>query len=210
MPNENMNLPNDGSNNAPSNQEPTPPSEPAPPSESPKTFTQEEVNRMMAREKNEGKKSVLRELGVEDIDSAKNSLAEYAKVLDAQKTDLQKANEAKEALNKQLIESQQDKAAMEAKYNLLLEGCNKDSIEEALVLVMSKVNDETDFAAAVAQVKEKVPSLFSDSGTKQPQLGTGNSLKHNRQPNGAEQSLGSRLAANSKNSRPKTNPYFSK
>ena len=110
MPNENMNLPNDGSNNAPSNQEPMPPSEPAPPSEPPKTFTQEEVNRMMAREKNEGKKSVLRELGVEDVDSAKNSLAEYAKVLDAQKTDLQKANEAKEALNNQLIESQQDKA----------------------------------------------------------------------------------------------------
>ena len=59
-----------------------------------KVFTQEEVSRMMAEEKRQGRMSVLKELGVEDEASAKDALSKYQAGIEAQKTDLQKAQDA--------------------------------------------------------------------------------------------------------------------
>ena len=51
-----------------------------------KTFTQEEVNRLMKAEKESAKKALLKELGVEDAKSAKEGLAKYKEILDKDKT----------------------------------------------------------------------------------------------------------------------------
>ena len=59
-----------------------------------KVFTQEEVSRMMAEEKRQGRMSVLKELGVEDEASAKDALSKYQAGIEAQKSDLQKAQDA--------------------------------------------------------------------------------------------------------------------
>ena len=59
-----------------------------------KTFTQEEVNRLMKTEKESAKKALLKELGVEDAKSAKEGLAKYKEILDKDKSAAEKAGEA--------------------------------------------------------------------------------------------------------------------
>ena len=58
-----------------------------------KTFTQEEVNAMMAAEKRQGKNSVLKELGFEDLNKAKEAIQGYNQYLETQKTTEQKRPE---------------------------------------------------------------------------------------------------------------------
>lgn len=180
----------------------------AEPSESePKTFTQEEVSHMMAKEKREGRQSVLNELGVENLDTAKNSLAEYKKIVEAQKTEAQKAADAQAELNNKLVQAQRDKQTSDAKLQLLIEGCNKDNIDEALVLVMAKISDSTDFSEAIKQVKEKLPLLFEDASS-QNKGGTGSPVGHNRNKPKEEGTLASRLAKSALANTPEKNPYF--
>lgn len=187
-----------------------PKSEPQPdPAEPPRTFTQEEVNRMMAKEKNEGRKSVLKELGIENIDDAKNNLSAYNKLKESQMTELEKATEAQKRLEGEKAAAQKAQEIAEGKLKLLTEGCNKENLDEALVLVMSKVSDATDFDAALKQVKEKIPSMFTDDN---PQ-GTGSPVGHKRNP-GTDKpgTMGARLAGRNKPdpNKSKPNPYFSR
>ena len=89
-----------------------------------RTFTQAEVNAMMAREKNHGRASVLNELGIEDNGNLKESLAGYKQWVASQKTDLQKAQEslatertAKETAQSELQKANNKLAAIQAGVN---------------------------------------------------------------------------------------------
>lgn len=53
-----------------------------------KTFTQEQVNKMMTREKNQGRNAVYKELGINPKDS--KSIAMVKALIDSQKTDEEK------------------------------------------------------------------------------------------------------------------------
>lgn len=55
-----------------------------------KTFTQEDVNALLKKEKESAKKALLKELGVEDAKSAKEGLEKYKEILEKDKTDAQK------------------------------------------------------------------------------------------------------------------------
>ena len=203
-----------GGGSEPAPTEPQPKTDPQPqpdpaPTEPPRTFTQEEVNRMMAKEKNEGRKAILKELGIENVDDAKNNLSEYAKLKEAQMSELDKATQAQKKLEGEKAAAVKAQEVAEGKLKLLTEGCNKENLDEALVLVMSKVSDATDFDTALKQVKEKVPSLFTSNNP----LGTGKDLGHPRKPAGTEPgSLGARLAGRGKPdpNKSKPNPYFSR
>lgn len=59
-----------------------------------KTFTQEEVNRLLKAEKESAKKGLLKELGVEDAKSAKEGLAKYKEIMDKDKSEADKAKES--------------------------------------------------------------------------------------------------------------------
>lgn len=179
------------------------PNEPAP-----RTFTQEEVNRLMAREKNEGRRSVLKELGVEKIDDAKSSLQAYKEYQDAQKTSEQKANEEKQNLQNQLKAAQSEKNLAESKLALFTSGCNKDFIDEALVLVNAKISDEVTFEQAIEDVKKKFPAMFESSeisGAK----GTGTGVNRKNASNSNSDSLATTLAKQRVKTT-QTNPYFKK
>lgn len=118
-----------------------------------KTFTQEDVNRMMAAEKEQGRRSILKELGVEDVGSAKESLQKYQEYLNSQKTELEQAQASQAKL-------QSDYAAAIAKANhaenclaAMKLGANTESIDDLVALAVTKVSDTKDFETVLSEMK---------------------------------------------------------
>ena len=191
------------------NPEPNPNPNPEPnpnpnPNPAPKMYSQEDVNRMMANEKRQGRSSVLRELGIdpEDKDGIKNAKA----TLDSHKTQQQLDSEA--LTNEKTARAEADKRAVtaERKLSLVTSGCKKEFVDEVMALASAKVTDTVDFDAAIKAVKEKCPAFFEEDGG---DPGTGGGQGHRRQQQGKKPGdLGSRLAQGVVSSTPKENPYF--
>ncbi len=83
-----------------------------------KTFTQDQVNKMMTREKNQGRNAVYKELGLNPKD--KNMVNMFKAFIESQKTDEEKAAE-KEAENQTKINEAEQRAMVAeicAKYPL--------------------------------------------------------------------------------------------
>lgn len=163
------------------------------PTENPaeKTFTQAEVNRMMAAEKRQGRASVLNELGIDAKD--KDALAKLKQLIDDNKTEGQKQSERLKELETTLSTAEQRAQKAEYKLAVLTMGCNPIYVDDVLTLAQSRVTDTVDFEAALKDVKTKFPAFF---GSTDP--GTGNSQSHGRNDGKDTKpgSYGARLAAN--------------
>ena len=171
-----------------------------------KTFTQEEVNRMLANEKRQGRNSVLKDLGIdpEDKDGVKNAKG----ILDSQKTQAQRDSEALSAEKTARAEAEAKATAAERKMAVMLSGCKKEFIDEVTALAAVKVNDSTDFEAALKAVKEKCPAFFGEDEGNPAPGGTGKGQGHRRQGGSKPGEFGSRLAQGAVSNTPKENPYF--
>ena len=173
-----------------------------------KTFTQAEVNRMMAREKHQGANSVYNELGIKPGD--KKTLSAIKEYLASQKSDEQKALEAEAAQASEIAKANERAAIAEAKAEAMMIGVQTQFVEDATTLALAKVaaEDGTDIKTALGELKTKYPIWFGaakeDSGedkkdtgkSKVGQKGTGSSVKASEKDKGGEaKSLGARLAA---------------
>ena len=170
-----------------------------------RTFTQTEVNAMMAKEKDQGRKAILKELGVEDVKNAKDALDRYKQFLESQKTDLQKAQDAAAETEKNRKALEDELNATNQKLTALMMGCASEKVEDVCVLARARMNDKTTFEQAMELVKQNYPDLF---GSQAQAKGTGSNL--NPQSKGGQassQGYGQRLAARYKSGN-KSNPYF--
>lgn len=175
-----------------------------------KTFTQEEVNRLMKAEKESAKKALLKELGVEDAKSAKDGLAEYKKILDKDKTDAQKAQDDLAAETKAKTEAEKRALLAEAKVEVLSAGCKPEYLDDVITLAMTKVSDDKDLATVVKEMKEdtKYLAFFGESDSGSGDKGTGGGAGFKRKEGSDKKGgLGSRLGAQVANNTTK-NPYF--
>lgn len=172
-----------------------------------KTFTQEEVNRMLAAEKRQGKSSVLKALGLDPNDKEAEKKAK--EILDQHKTQQQLDNEALEREKNARADAEGKATAAERKYLTLVSGCKKDFVEEVMALASAKVNDTTTYENALKAVKEKCPGFFEDEEDGSGDDGTGSGQGHKRQKqNRKPGSLGASLAQSVVSNSNKTNPYF--
>lgn len=118
-----------------------------------KTFSQADVNRMMAAEKESGRRSILKELGVEDITSAKEGLQKYQEYLNSQKTELQQAQEAQTKLQSEcaaaIAEANHAKSCIAA----MKLGANADSIEDLVALAATKVTNDKTLETVLSEMK---------------------------------------------------------
>lgn len=171
------------------------------------TFTQADLNRIGAQEKANGKKAILKELGFTDEASAKDAMKQFKAWQDSQKTEEQKtAEKIQNATNAQnLAEQRADKA--EKKLEIIKAKGNPDCIDDIMVLVSARINDTTDFNAALKAVQTAYPNFFDQSSGNNPDNGTGGGLNHQRQQSGNSGGIGARLAQNRAKSTSK-NPYF--
>lgn len=134
-----------------------------------KTFSQQDVNNIVARESKSATEKMLRDLGVDNFDNAKDGLQKFKEWQEAQKTEAEKQAEAltqAEAENKSLKAQAE---ALEAKLTALGAGVDPQYIDEVILLAQAQVNDDTDIAQAIEAVVAKFPTFTVTAKAQEPQ-----------------------------------------
>lgn len=159
-----------------------------------RVFTQAEVNRMMKAEKEKGRCSILKELGVEDVKNAKDALQNYQQYLDNQKTDLQRATdnlkEANDKLAKAEIRAQRAELSLQAISSF---GAVAESVEDLISIAITKISDDKDIATVLKEMKENkaYSGFFNNIANNQ---GTGNPIPNAGKPSNNNENYGAMLA----------------
>lgn len=173
-----------------------------------RTFTQDEVNRMMAREKKQGRNAAYNDLGIDPNDS--KAMALIKAVLQSQKQDTDgdsaAANEAA------IAEANHRAVVAEAKAQAMMLGIAPKFVDDAVALAMPKISEGEDAKSVLSELKAKYPiwkdASKSDDGEpgSTGQKGTGSSVGNRSggaKPDGSK-GIGARLAASRKASKPKS------
>lgn len=171
-----------------------------------KTFTQEQVNKMMTREKNQGRSAALKELGIDPKDS--KMVAMVKALIESQKTDEQKAAEKDAENQTKMNEAEQRAQVAEAKAEAMMLGVKTQYVDDVVTLALAKMTEDSDLKTIIGEFKTKYPVWFGESEDddkggkdkgkgKTGQKGTGSSVKTSKEDKGKgeEKGLGARLAA---------------
>lgn len=177
-----------------------------------RTFSQDQVNKIMTREKNQGRSAALKELGIDPKDS--KMVAMVKAMIEAQKTDEQKKLEEQQANDTALKEAQDRAAIAEAKAEAMQLGVKSQYVEDAITLAFSKMSDDTDLKTILGEFKTKYPIWFEESSEDENKSigkrGTGASVKSKGSKEGkGATSMGARLAAQRKTNKG-TKSYWSR
>ena len=130
-------------------------------SASEKTFTQAEVNRMMTKEKQQGRSAAYKELGIDPSDT--NMVSMFKAFIEAQKTSEQKANEQKAENDAKLAQAMEKARVAEAKATALKLGVKSEYVDDVVALAITKVTDDNDVDAIINDFKSKYTFWFADS-----------------------------------------------
>lgn len=114
-----------------------------------KTFTQEEVNRMIKDRVAREKKGQL----------SKEELKAYQDWKESQKTEAQKQSEALTNAEKAKQDAEERANTLEAKVTCLSKGVLVDSVDDVVILAKAMVSDDVTMDQAVDKVLEKYPSF---------------------------------------------------
>lgn len=169
-----------------------------------KTFSQTEVNAIGAREKNQGKSSILKIFGCADEETAKKEAEEYKKWKAEQQTETQKKEEAEKALK----EEQKRATAAENKLTALSAGISSDSLDDALAIALLKVAEDKSLDKVFEDMKkeQRYSGFF---GTSSNSGGTGSPANHGRSGQGGTDNIGKRLAESRVKSAGAKSSFFS-
>ena len=175
-----------------------------------KTFTQEQVNSMIAAEKRKNLSSVYKGLGFDSEEAAKAFVDKYKGEEEKNKTDLVKAQERASQLEAEKNAEAAKAQDLQYKFDAMAEGCDAKSAADVVVLAKAKMSDDKDFAAALKEVKEQYPAMFgqTDNGNGGGTGGGGTSPR-SKLKSGDLSGIGKRLAEQRKqNNTTKDHDYF--
>ena len=177
-----------------------------------KTFTQDQVTKMMTKEKNQGRAAVLKELGIDPKDT--KMVAMVKAMIDSQKTDDEKNAEKQSEEAAKIAEANQRALIAEAKAEAMQLGVKTQFVEDAVTLALAKMTEDADLKTLIGELKTKYPVWFGESDEsddkadkkgKAGQKGTGSSVKSDKgKKEDEDKGLGARLAAQRKSSTAKT------
>ena len=165
--------------------------------------------------KSEAVSSYLKSLGLEgeDGDNAlKEILKKHREAEDANKTDLQKANDTLSQTTKQLVQEREMRQLAEAKLEALKLGAKPELVDDLVVVAMAKATKDKDVSAVVAEMKQgSTGSVYFVSEPEKGEERKGNKSKNitRKQPTKEEEkgnekeqensgSIASRIIANNK------------
>ena len=118
---------------------------------------QSEVNKIVARERRKAQEKLLKELGIEDFENAKEGLQKFREWQESQKTEAQKQAERLQQLEQQFNAVQQEKENLMAQLAAVKAGVHADYVEDVIVLAQRLVNEDTTIDEAIQKVIEKYP-----------------------------------------------------
>jgi len=176
-----------------------------------KMFTQHQVSAMMSKEKKQGKAAAYAELGIDPNDT--KTISMFKAFIEAQKTEEQKAAEVASKQAAAVADAERRAMIAEAKAEALQAGVKSDYVDDCITVAISKVNETTDLASALKELKTKYPIWFNSDDSannngKTGQKGTGTSISKMGSTAGGtsgKESLAAKLAAAKKTGTPKSN-----
>lgn len=127
-----------------------------------KTFSQEDVNKIAAKEAKKATEKLLKQLGVTDFNSAKDGLKKFKEYQDSQKTEAQKAEERAKELEKENATVLSRAETLEAELTALKADVNPDSVGDVVVLAKNLLSEDVDMNDAIKQVLKKYPHFKRD------------------------------------------------
>lgn len=124
-----------------------------------KSFTQDDVNNLVARETKKATEKILKQLGVTDFKSAKEGLDKFKEIQDSQKTDVEKAIGRATDLEKTNNDLATQVSSLSSQLAALKADVNPDSLNDVIVLADNLVTDEVTIDDAIQQVLKKYPNF---------------------------------------------------
>lgn len=174
-----------------------------------KTFTQEQVNSMIAAEKRKNLSSVYKGLGFESEEAAKEFVQKYKSEEEKNNSDLVKAQEKAAQLEAEKKAETARAQDLQYKFDAMAEGCDAKAAEDVVVLAKAKMSDDKDFAAALKEIKEQYPAMFGQNDNSGGGTGGGGTSPRGKLKSGDLSGMGKRLAEQRKqNNAAKENEYF--
>lgn len=184
-----------------------------------KTFTQEQVTKMMTREKNQGRNAAYKEMGIDPKDDKMVKM--FKAFVESQKSDDQKAAEKESENQTKVNEAEQRAIVAEAKAEAMMLGVKSQYVDDIVTLALAKMTEDSDLKTIIGEFKTKYPVWFGESEeddkkddkgkNKTGQKGTGSSVKNSDKDKKGEENkgLGARLAAQRKTGNKKSS-YWGK
>lgn len=162
-----------------------------------KTYTQAQVNVMLANEKRQGKQAILRALGIKDVNEGKSKMQQQQQTNQQQ---LDEENQAAQLLSnarQAQINAEARAQAAERKLSVLKAGVRPEFVDDVVCIATGKATDAEDFEEVVTAMKETHSFYFvQDNNSNQNNNGTGGNTNFKKQQQQQEQAgaLGKRLA----------------
>lgn len=163
-----------------------------------KTFTQDDVNRMMAKEKKQGRSSAFNELG---IDPSNEKMVKAAKAFFSKLSDNDDDADGDDSDDGKSSELEYELVMANAKIAAMKQGVNPQYVDDVVTLVSNRMKQDESMKldTAIGELKKKYPGWFVVEQTSKNigKFGTGASISASSSKS-ADDSLGKRLAAQRK------------
>jgi hypothetical protein len=178
-----------------------------------KTFTQSQVNKLMSREKKEGRSALLNALGFKTEDEAKKAVDLYNALIGSQKSEEDKAKEDASKLETQKTDAEKRAEIAENKLACIMAGVNKESVDDVLAIASTKIDENNDLAKVLESMRgqAKYAVFFEESqeDDKNKDTGTGHDTSHGRKKSEAKKgSYGASLAERANKAQNNKSSYF--
>src|SRR5690606_35996739 len=147
-------------------------------------FRQEDVNNIVAREVKKTQEKLLKELGIDDFENAKEGLQKFREWQESQKTEQEKLQETLQKIQADNETLASENANLKAQLAAVKQGVKAESVEDVIALAERLVNDETTIDDAIKQVIEKYPHFaesVNEAEEQKPRFTTG---QHTKADNG--------------------------
>lgn len=128
-----------------------------------KTFKQEDVNNIVSRESKKATEKLLKDLGIDDFENAKDGLEKFKEWQESQKTEADKQAEQLTKANEQVTSLEAQNAQLKAENAALGQGVDSDSLKDVIALANTYVSEEVDINKAIETVLEKYPNFKGES-----------------------------------------------
>ena len=139
----------------------------------PNETKQEETKVDIEKTKSEAVSEFLKTLGVEDMDSLKGIVTKHKEDEEANKTELQKKDDALTETTKQLASEREGRIIAEAKLSAIQLGAKPELVDDLVIVAKSKVTKEKDINAVIAEIKDSTSGKVYFTSEEEEEKGKG-------------------------------------
>ncbi|WP_096435926.1 hypothetical protein [Alteribacter populi] len=148
-----------------------------------KTFKQDDVNNIVAKESKKATEKLLKELGIDDFENAKDGMTKFKEWQESQKTEAEKQQEQLDSLTSEKDSLSSENNHLKSQISAMKAGVKGESVEDVIALAERRVNDDVSIDDAIEQVVKEYPHFAGEKGEENqnsPRIVTGGN------PNGGE------------------------